>query len=103
MALVSKIVLRCLLGLSAGPYILVSVPALPQHSSDQNANAVLGRQLFNNACRLCHTTNQDDNRQGPNLHHVIGRRAGSLSNYAYSTSMKTAGFIWHEPTIERFI
>ena len=34
---------------------------------------------------------------------VIGRRAGSLSKYAYSTSMKAAGFVWHEPTIERFI
>src|SRR5262249_18824444 len=44
------------------------------------------QQTFNNACRTCHTTKEGDNRLGPNLHNIIGRKAGSLQNYGYSRS-----------------
>jgi cytochrome c len=72
-------------------------------SSQNSADAALGQQMFNNACRLCHTTRHDDNRQGPSLYNIIGRKAGSLANYEYSSSMKGAGFVWDERMLERFI
>jgi hypothetical protein len=31
---------------------------------------------------------------GPNLHNVIGRKAGSLPNSSYSSAMKGADFVW---------
>ena len=34
------------------------------------------------------------NRLGPNLHNIIGRKAGSLQNYGYSSAMTGAGFVW---------
>src|SRR6516162_2243392 len=34
----------------------------------------------------CHTTKEGDNRLGPNLHNIIGRKAGSLQNYGYSSA-----------------
>ena len=58
---------------------------------------------FNNACRTCHTMKEGDNRLGPNLHNVIGRKAGSLPNYGYSSAMKGADFVWDKEKLDRFI
>lgn len=69
----------------------------------QGADAAAGQQAFNNACRTCHTVKQGDNRQGPNLHGIIGRNAGSLPDYGYSSAMKEAGFAWDADKLGRFI
>ena len=38
---------------------------------------------------------EGDNRLGPNLRdNIIGRKAGSLPNYGYSSAMKGADFVW---------
>ena len=60
-------------------------------------------QAFNNACRTCHTTKEGDNRLGPNLRDILGRKAGSLSGYSYSSAMKDAGFDWNEEKLDRFM
>jgi cytochrome c len=61
------------------------------------------QQAFNNACRTCHMMKEGDNRLGPNLHKIIGRKAGSLPDYNYSSAMKEAGFVWDKEKLERFI
>jgi cytochrome c len=61
------------------------------------------QQAFNNACRTCHVTREGDNRLGPNLHKIVGRKAGSLPNYSYSSAMKEADFVWDEARLDRFI
>ena len=55
--------------------------------------AAAGQLIFNNTCRTCHTTSEGDNRLGPHLHKIIGRKAGSLPTYGYSSAMKGADFI----------
>jgi cytochrome c len=76
-----------------------SVTALGQ----QGAGAEEAQLAFNNHCRTCHVTNADDHRLGPSLHDVVGREAGSASNYAYSSAMADAGLVWDEATLDRFI
>jgi cytochrome c len=61
------------------------------------------QQVFNNACRTCHTIREDDNRLGPSLFNIVGRKAGSLPSYDYSSAMKNAGFVWNEAKLARFI
>ena len=46
---------------------------------------------------------EGDNRLGPNLHKVVGRKAGSLPDYAFSSAMKEAGFVWDAEKLDRFI
>jgi cytochrome c len=76
-------------------------------SSSLSAQDVLSKgaeqQLFNNACRTCHSTQKDDNRLGPNLHQIIGRKAGSLPEYNYSSALRDSNFIWDEAKLARFI
>ena len=87
--------------LSAAAYLLPSPSALPQAS--QGAEDPSGQQAFNNACRTCHIVREGDNRLGPNLHKVVGRKAGSLPDYGFSSAMKEAGFVWDEEKLDRFI
>jgi len=46
---------------------------------------------------------EGDNRLGPSLYKIIGRKAGSLPDYAFSSAMKEAGFIWDEEKLDRFM
>jgi cytochrome c len=64
---------------------------------------VSGEQAFNNACRTCHVVREGDNRLGPNLHRIVGRKAGSLEGYAFSSAMKETDFVWNEEKLDRFI
>ena len=80
--------------------ILLSISTVPQEPA--RADAASGQLLFNNACRTCHTMKEGDNRLGPNLHNIIGRKAGSLPNYGYSSAMKGADFIWDKERLDRF-
>jgi cytochrome c len=62
-----------------------------------------GQILFNNACRTCHTLREGDNRLGPNLHKIVGRKAGALQGYGYSSAMKGADLTWDKATLDKFI
>ena len=87
--------------LSAMAFMLPAPSALPQVA--QGMEDVSGQQAFNNACRTCHMVKEGDNRLGPNLHKVVGRKAGSLPDYRFSSAMKEAGFVWDEEKLDRFM
>jgi cytochrome c len=81
--------------------MLSSNSASPQGS--QGVEGDSGQHAFNNACRSCHVVREGDNRLGPNLYKVVGRKAGSLPDYAFSSAMKETDFIWDEEKLDRFI
>ena len=87
--------------LSGMAYLLPSPSALPQAS--QGTEDASGQQAFNNACRTCHMMREGDNRLGPNLYKVVGRKAGSLPDYGFSSAMKEADLVWDEQKLDRFI
>jgi cytochrome c len=62
-----------------------------------------GQLAFNNHCRTCHTMKEGDNRLGPSLLGIVGRKAGSLNDFAYSPAMANASFHWDEKTLDQFI
>ena len=54
-----------------------------------------GAKLFMNPCGTCHTIDPAAaQRQGPNLHGVLQRKAGTLAGYKYSAGLKAAGWQW---------
>jgi len=83
--------------------IALSADALGQETVGKSAGPDDGQLVFNNACRTCHTLREGDNRLGPNLHKIIGRKAGSLPNFGYSSAMKGADLVWDKATLDRFI
>lgn len=61
------------------------------------------RLAFNNHCRQCHVTREGDNRLGPSLFDVVGREAGAVQGFAYSSAMKNSDVVWDEQNLDRYI
>ena len=72
----------------------------------QAGDPAAGQRVFNQ-CMACHTIQQGQpNRVGPNLHGVIGRRAGSIEGFRYSANMKQlgeGGHTWNEETLRPYL
>ena len=87
----------------AAHLMLSTYSSVSENVSGPDADVAKGQLVFNNACRTCHTTKEGDNRLGPHLYKIVGRKAGSLPNYGYSNAMKSADFVWDEEKLNRFI
>ena len=72
-------------------------------SVSEDAEVTSGQLVFNNVCRTCHSIREGDNRLGPHMRGIVGRKAGSLPNYSYSSAMRGANFVWDDENLERFI
>ena len=75
-------------------------PATAAQTAPSNDDLELA---FNGHCRECHSFVKDDNRLGPNLYGVVGRKAGTVTNFAYSELVKGSGITWDEPTLDKWI
>src|ERR1700687_4478577 len=63
-----------------------------------------GAALFKQQCATCHTTNLSDApRQGPPLVDIIGREAGKVDGFHYSTGLAQAGFTWDEARLDAWL
>lgn len=80
---------------------LALLAILPAHAAQEESED--GKVAFNNACRTCHSFKPDDNRLGPTLHGIFGRKAGSVEGFAFSPSMKASGITWDAATLDKFI
>ena len=87
--------------LSLAALMAISAEALGQDTATKSAGTD-SRLAFNNVCRTCHTLKEGDNRLGPNLHNIIGRKAGSVPDYGYSSAMKDANLTWDKATLDRW-
>jgi cytochrome c len=84
--------------LAAGAAVFVVLCALQARAADDDLEIT-----FNDHCRECHSFVKDDNRLGPSLYGVVGRKAGALAGFAYSESLKDSGVTWDEPTLDNWI
>lgn len=62
-----------------------------------------GEEAYNNVCRTCHSVKPADNRLGPSLSGIVGKKAGGESGYQYSPSLKDSGVTFDEATLDKFI
>ena len=69
-------------------------------SEPEPGDPVHGKTLYQ-ACESCHSIN--DNDIGPRHRGVVGRRAGSIADYSYSSALKNSGLTWDEATLNRWL
>ena len=63
-----------------------------------------GEELFKRSCATCHTTNASDpQRQGPTLQGVMGRKAGSIESFHYSSGFAKADWNWDEAHLDTWL
>src|SRR5207245_5299445 len=55
-------------------------------------------------CVICHAVGDGaQNKLGPILNGLDGRRSGTVEGYSYSDPIKNAGIVWSEATFKEFI
>jgi cytochrome c len=52
------------------------------------------KELFEKRCSACHLL------EGPQLHSVYGRKAGTVESFQYSDALKKSNIVWTEETLE---
>lgn len=62
-----------------------------------------GERLFRQRCASCHALDAGQNRIGPHLAGLLGRRAGSVEGARYSSALRNSGLVWDAPSLDRFL
>ena len=66
------------------------------------ADLVKGKKVFKK-CVACHSLEEGENKMGPPLNNLLGRKAGSVKGYKYSKAMKNSGVVWNEESLDKFL
>ena len=67
-----------------------------------DGDAAAGEKVFNK-CKACHTLEEGKNKVGPSLHGVMGRAAGAVDGFKYSSAMAESGLTWDDETLAKFL
>jgi cytochrome c len=54
-------------------------------------------------CKTCHAIEAGVNKIGPSLHGVVGRKAGIIPGFVYSTANKGSGITWTEDKLFQYL
>lgn len=76
------------------------IAAAPAFAAAPPGDPVRGQRLYQ-SCMGCHSL--DENDVGPMHRGVVGRKAGTVSDYAYSAALKASGLTWDATTLDRWL
>ena len=79
----------------------VGVFSLPPTVHAQG-DAAAGEKVFAH-CAPCHSNKPGENKFGPSLAGVIGRKSGTEPGYNYSSAMKEANVTWDEKSLDEYL
>lgn len=65
-------------------------------------DATAGQQVFAR-CVACHSAKPGENKIGPSLAGVVGRKSGTEPGYNYSTALKSANITWDDHSLDQFL
>jgi len=81
--------------------IAFALAGLATTTAQADGDAAKGKAAFERQCLICHTNEKGgENRFGPNLFGIVGKKAGTAPGYAYTNAFKTrANWEWTEDAI----
>jgi cytochrome c len=81
--------------------VILAAPRLSQAADVQPGNADQGKTFFEKRCTGCHSLDQD--KEGPRLRGVVGRKAGKIGSFTYSDGLKDAQFTWDAIALDKWL
>ena len=83
--------------------LVVAVMMAGSYASTMAQDAQKGAAVFN-ICLACHAIGPGaQNKIGPELNGLDGRKAGTVPDFEYSDANKNSGIVWNEETFEDYI
>ena len=83
--------------------VILAWAALTAGQAFAEGDAAAGKKVFKR-CLVCHTDVEGKHKQGPTLHKVLGRAAGTAKGFRYSPAYVRAGkqgLVWSDETLFR--
>lgn len=83
-------------------------PAAPEPAveevayADLTGDAAAGQKVFIK-CQTCHVLEEGQNKVGPHLEGVVGRTAGSVEGFNYSTANAESGIVWSKDILFEYL
>src|SRR5262245_38269406 len=99
--IITKTLSRFAPGLKLAAAISASAGAILS-KAEAAGDAAAGEHVFAR-CMVCHSTQAGENKIGPSLAGVFGRKSGSEPNYSYSPALKSAGITWDEQELDKYL
>jgi cytochrome c len=65
------------------------------------ADATRGKELYESRCAGCHSLDQD--RIGPRHRGLIGRKAGAVPGFEYSSALRASRIVWSSQTLDAWL
>jgi cytochrome c len=96
--LMSKAMTRAVPGLALAAAMCAATAAKAQVTGD----AAAGEHVFAR-CVVCHSTKAGENKIGPSLAGVFGRKSGAEPGYNYSPALKSAGITWDDQELDKYL
>jgi cytochrome c len=81
--------------------VFAGVLAMPVTAHAQG-DAAAGEKVFAH-CAPCHSNKPGENKFGPSLAGVFGRKSGTEPGYSYSSAMKGLNVTWDEKTLDEYL
>jgi len=85
------------------PAALLAVAVFALTFGARNAAAESGEDVFTDNCSVCHSPDAGTNKLGPSLFGIVGRKAGTVSDYTYTPATKNSGITWDAATLDKYI
>lgn len=67
-----------------------------------SGDAAAGKTIFAR-CAICHSVAPGENRLGPTLAGIVGRKAGTVAGYNFSPAMKNSGVTWTSAALDAYL
>jgi cytochrome c2 len=81
---------------------VIAILAFGLRPSVAGGDPAAGQQVFAR-CAVCHATVPGENKIGPSLAGVVGRKSGTVAGYDYSPALKNANLTWDDDTLDKFL
>src|SRR5438128_10590976 len=92
---------RVVPGLALAAVVCASTAAILS-KAEAAGDAAAGEQVFAR-CMVCHSPKAGENKIGPSLAGIFGRKSGSAPGYNYSPALKSAGITWDEQELDKYL
>ena len=66
-------------------------------------DAANGEDIFKKKCAVCHAVEEGKNKVGPSLHGIVGKQAGSVDGFRYSSGMQNHDVVWDAATLDPYL
>jgi cytochrome c len=62
-----------------------------------------GKSVFQQICSICHSVQPAQNKIGPTLFGIVGRKSGTVAGYSYSPANMGANTTWDTASLDKYL